>query len=152
MSQERLLDSKEEHHPEFAVTDASATPETKSEVKGEPDNPTLATMFDDVKLDIPESKVEEMGIKDEEVVGGELELKPDVKGKVSLARTPTVKKAKVEPILVDHLPSAKDEALLAFQEIEHCLYIPGYLGDAGQEEIMSCDCKPDYGTLLLHKN
>jgi histone-lysine N-methyltransferase SETD2 len=41
-------------------------------------------------------------------------------------------------------PSAKDAAALEFQEVVTCLYQSKDMGESGQEEIMSCDCRPEY--------
>jgi hypothetical protein len=89
-------------------------------------------------------------VKDEEVLNGALTLKSDSEGNALLTRTPTMKKKRPEPILWGHLPSAKNEASLAFQELEQCHYQPGYLGESGQEEMMTCDCKPEYGRDLSY--
>ena len=128
---------------------ASAIEEQDIKVKSEqdikPDKPTtpLHEIFEstNIKDEVNESKDE---VRKEEL-GGDVKIKTDDKGQPVLARTPTVKKAKPEPILWNHLPSAKEQAALAFQELESCVYMPSYLGESGQEESMSCDCKPELG-------
>lgn len=49
--------------------------------------------------------------------------------------------------LFDHLPSATEEATKTFQVIETSIYTSRYLGDSGQDEVMSCDCRPSWGEL-----
>ncbi|KAF8463629.1 hypothetical protein BDZ91DRAFT_300990 [Kalaharituber pfeilii] len=46
------------------------------------------------------------------------------------------------PPLFNHLPSATEEATKTFQIIEDSIYTSKYLGDSGQDEAMSCDCRP----------
>ncbi|KAK9472533.1 uncharacterized protein V1510DRAFT_365528 [Dipodascopsis tothii] len=46
-----------------------------------------------------------------------------------------------QPQLFNELPSRTAEALATFAELEVCTYSNRSLGDSGQEEIMTCDCK-----------
>lgn len=91
------------------------------------------------------SPVSERSAQDVEVLGGEVQVKADEEGRSILARTARVKTVKYEPILWNHVPSARDEAGLAFQELETCTYQSKDYGETGQEEMMSCDCKPEIG-------
>ncbi|KAK9367500.1 hypothetical protein V1509DRAFT_566465 [Lipomyces kononenkoae] len=48
------------------------------------------------------------------------------------------------------LPSKTDDALKTFEELTECTYSNKNLGDSGQEEIMTCDCKENWdGTANL---
>lgn len=80
-----------------------------------------------------------------EELGGEMQFKADDEGQAITSRTTKVKIVKHEPILWNHVPSAREEAALAFQELEVCTYQSKDYGETGQEEMMSCDCKPDIG-------
>lgn len=82
-----------------------------------------------------------------EDLGGDVALKSDEDGQPILARTAKVKGFKHEPLLypTDEYPSARLEAALAFQELEYCTYQSRDIGETGQEEMMSCDCKADIG-------
>lgn len=80
-----------------------------------------------------------------EDLGGEVAIKEDDEGRAVLTRTSKIKTTKAEPILWNHVESAREEAAAAFQELEGCTYQSGALGAAGLEETMSCDCKPDIG-------
>lgn len=42
-------------------------------------------------------------------------------------------------------PSAKEEALSVFEELEACHYQSNNIGEPEQEEIMTCDCRPQLG-------
>ncbi|KAK9234158.1 hypothetical protein V1525DRAFT_435879 [Lipomyces kononenkoae] len=42
------------------------------------------------------------------------------------------------------LPSKTEEALKTFEELSQCTYSNKSLGDSGQEEIMTCDCKENW--------
>ena len=52
-----------------------------------------------------------------------------------------------EPQLWLDAPSAKVSAAAEFSEISQCIYQSKDMGESGQEEIMSCDCKPEFGIL-----
>lgn len=82
-----------------------------------------------------------------EAVGGNVEVKTDEAGQPMLARKTKLKTIKHEPILfpTDIFPSAREEAALAFQELENCTYQSKEYGETGQDEMMSCDCKPEIG-------
>src|SRR5271170_5184391 len=41
-----------------------------------------------------------------------------------------------------HLPSAKDEALDTFTQVQQCVYQFDDLGESQQEDVMACECKP----------
>jgi hypothetical protein len=41
-----------------------------------------------------------------------------------------------------HLPSAKDEALDTFTQVQQCAYQFDDLGESQQEDVMACECKP----------
>ena len=41
-----------------------------------------------------------------------------------------------------HLPSAKDEALDTFTQVQQCVYQFDDLGESQQEYVMACECKP----------
>ncbi|KAK9456366.1 hypothetical protein V1511DRAFT_277238 [Dipodascopsis uninucleata] len=45
------------------------------------------------------------------------------------------------PQLFLDLPSRTEEALSTFEELRECTYGNRQLGDSGQEEVMTCDCK-----------
>ncbi|ORY86078.1 hypothetical protein BCR37DRAFT_385575 [Protomyces lactucae-debilis] len=49
-----------------------------------------------------------------------------------------------EPQLWLDAPSARDAAASEFLELSHCIYQSKDMGESGQEEIMSCDCKPEF--------
>lgn len=49
------------------------------------------------------------------------------------------------PQLFNDRPSKTDEAKNTFVELIDCTYSNKYMGDSGQEEIMTCDCKEHWG-------
>ncbi|KAK9247150.1 hypothetical protein V1506DRAFT_533077 [Lipomyces tetrasporus] len=48
------------------------------------------------------------------------------------------------PKLFLELPSRTDEARKAFEELSECTYSNKGLGDSGQDEVMTCDCKENW--------
>lgn len=67
----------------------------------------------------------------------------------------TAKSSRRSPPLFDHYPSATEEATKTFLVIGDSSYTSKYLGDSGQDEAMSCDCRPSWGELsfehILHR-
>ena len=89
-------------------------------------------------------KIENTGSKHEDA-GGDITLSVDDEKRPMLNRASSFKAEKREPILWNDAPSASEEAALAFQELDYCSYQSASLGSTGQEEVMSCDCKPEIG-------
>ena len=61
----------------------------------------------------------------------------------------TAKNSRRGPPLFNHLPSATEDATKTFQVIETSIYTSKYLGDSGQDEVMSCDCRPSWSEFLF---
>lgn len=73
---------------------------------------------------------------------------PDVEPKS--ARGPSAGKgSRRTPPLFSHLPSASEEATKTFQVIQDLIYTAKYLGDSGQDEAMSCDCRSSWSEFHL---
>ncbi|KAF3211944.1 histone methyltransferase set2 [Orbilia oligospora] len=54
-------------------------------------------------------------------------------------------------VLYNDLPDKTEEAQAKFQLMEYCTYQPKSLADSGQEEeLMSCDCRPEYDDGVNH--
>jgi len=53
------------------------------------------------------------------------------------------------PPLFSHLPSATEEATKTFAVIQDSIYTTKYLGDSGQDEAMSCDCRSSWSESKL---
>ncbi|RPB26813.1 SET domain-containing protein [Terfezia boudieri ATCC MYA-4762] len=56
----------------------------------------------------------------------------------------TMKMSRRTPPLFSHLPSATEEATKTFTVIQDSIYTAKYLGDSGQDEAMSCDCRSSW--------
>ncbi|KAF3923723.1 hypothetical protein ABW20_dc0106202 [Dactylellina cionopaga] len=54
-------------------------------------------------------------------------------------------------VLYNDLPDKTEEAQSKFSQMEQCTYTPKGLADSGQEEeLMSCDCRPEYSDGVNH--
>lgn len=56
------------------------------------------------------------------------------------------------PLLFDHLPSATEQAIKTFQVIQDSIYTIKHLGDSGQDEAMSCDCRSSWSEFQSLQN
>jgi len=63
--------------------------------------------------------------------------------------TSTMKMSRRTPPLFGHLPSATEEATKTFTVIQDSIYTAKYLGDSGQDEAMSCDCRSSWSEFKL---
>lgn len=64
----------------------------------------------------------------------------------------TTKVSRRTPLLFDNLPSATEEAINTFQVIQDSVYTIKHLGDSGQDEAMSCDCRSLWSEFLPLQN
>ncbi|KAI5806503.1 histone-lysine N-methyltransferase [Peziza echinospora] len=88
------------------------------------------------------------------------DISMEVKGEKSEASSETdqksgrgsaaAKNSRRGPPLFNHLPSATEDATKTFQVIETSIYTSKYLGDSGQDEVMSCDCRPSWSGSTNH--
>lgn len=120
--------------------EASALGSPMSEVKNEPDQPSM-----------PSVKSETMPVKDEpsddalvtSSVGGDITLKQEPGKPPKLARSASQKVIARPPQLFDHLPNSVNEATESFEVIGSCIYSSKYMGHT--EHAMECDCAEEWG-------
>ena len=84
----------------------------------------------------------------EEVVGGDIELKMEIGETPKLSRKASQKVVSRPPQLITHLPDATAEATSSFSILTDCHYAAKYLGYT--EPPLECDCSEEWGMSLFH--